>query len=54
MTIGAVAGSPLAGQLVERGIQDVAFEAVEQALVDEFGSGGISAPMQSIAIVARR
>ncbi len=52
--MGAVAGSPLASQLAERGIQDAAFEAVEKALVDEFGSGEVTAPMQSIAVLAYR
>ena len=53
VAIGTVLGSPLAGQLAERGIADEAFEAVERALVDAFGDGEISVPMQAIAVVAR-
>ena len=48
-----VAGTPLATQLAERGIEQAAFVAVEEALVHEFGSGEVTAPMQSIALVAR-
>ena len=48
-----VAGTPLATQLAERGIEQAAFVAVEKALVHEFGSGEVTAPMQSIAIMAR-
>ena len=47
-----VAGSPLAGQLAEQGVEKDALEAVETALVEEFGRSEVRAPMQSIAITA--
>lgn len=50
---GAVLGSPLTGQLTERGILDEAVSAVENALVDTFGNGEVAVPMQAIAVVAR-
>ena len=53
VALALVAGTPLATQLAERGIDQAAFVAVEKALVHEFGSGEVTAPMQSIAIVAR-
>lgn len=46
------AGSPLAAQLAERGIEEAALEAAEAALVDAFGRGDVAAPMQAIVIVA--
>lgn len=49
-----VAGSPLAGQLAEAGVTDEAFARVEASLVERFGDGEVRAPMQSIAITARR
>ncbi len=49
-----LAGSPLATQLAELGRDRQAFEAVEAALVENYGSDDVAAPMQSIAIVARR
>ncbi len=53
LALALVAGTPLASQLAERGIEEAAFVAVEKALVDQFGSGEVAAPMQSIAIVAQ-
>jgi hypothetical protein len=50
--MGLVAGSPLGTNLRERGAMDEALEAVEAALVREFGSGPLEAPMQSISFSA--
>jgi ubiquinone/menaquinone biosynthesis C-methylase UbiE len=52
VALGFVAGSPLAAQLAERGVERETLEAVESALVDVYGDGPVAAPMQSIAIVA--
>ena len=52
VAMGFVAGSPLAAQLAEKGVERETLETVESALVDAYGDGPVSAPMQSIAIVA--
>jgi len=52
VVLGLVSGSPLAVQLAERKILDAAIEAAEAELVRRFGGGEITAPMQSMAIVA--
>jgi hypothetical protein len=49
-----VAGSPLAVQLAEQGVEKQTFETIEKELRAEFGEGEVSARMQSIAIVARK
>jgi ubiquinone/menaquinone biosynthesis C-methylase UbiE len=49
-----VAGTPLAGQLAARGAGDAALREVEAALIERFGAGDVSAPMQSIAFVASK
>lgn len=47
VAMGLVAGSPLAGQVAERGaLEEVAVE-VERSVAAEFGSGPIRAPMQA-------
>ncbi len=46
VALALAAGSPLATQLAERGLSD-AVETVEADLLDEFGEGEISAPMQA-------
>ena len=46
-------GTPLAAQLVERGIEKEAFEVIEAALINELGSGEIICPMQAITFVAK-
>ncbi len=45
-------GSPLAAQLAERGLADIAVASIEADLVSEFGNGEISAPMQAIVFHA--
>ena len=47
------AGSPLAMQLKERGLSEVAIERFSEALEQRFGTGPISAPMQAIVFHAR-
>ena len=49
---GFVAGSPLRLALEEHGRLDEARNAVEQALISEFGDGPIQAPMQATRISA--
>ena len=51
VALALAAGSPLAAQLAERGLSD-AVETVEADLLDEFGEGEISAPMQAIVFHA--
>ncbi|MEJ2140247.1 MAG: class I SAM-dependent methyltransferase [Gammaproteobacteria bacterium] len=46
-------GSPLAIQLEERGLTDVAVEKFTAALEERFGTGRITAPMQAIVFHAR-
>jgi SAM-dependent methyltransferase len=53
VAIAFTAGSPLATQLAERGIAEEALQAVEAALLREFGHGEVAAPMQAIAVTAR-
>jgi len=52
VALGFVAGSPLAAQLAEMGVEKETLEAVEAALIDEYGDGPVAGPMQSIAVVA--
>jgi ubiquinone/menaquinone biosynthesis C-methylase UbiE len=47
------AGSPLAMQLEERGLSEVAIDRFTEALEERFGSGQVSAPMQAIVFQAR-
>lgn len=47
------AGSPLAMQLEERGLSEVAIDCFTEALEERFGSGQVSAPMQAIVFQAR-
>ncbi len=54
VSMGLVAGSPLAMRLNEMGVLDRTVEAVTDALTASYGSGPISAPMQSIAFKARK
>lgn len=53
VAIALAAGSPLAAQLQERGMQERALDEITQALEQEFGSGEVSAPMQAIVFHAR-
>ena len=46
------AGSPLALQLDERGLSEVAIERFREALEERFGEGPVSAPMQAIVFQA--
>jgi len=48
------AGSPLAAQLEERGLADVAIDRFTAALEGRFGTGPIAAPMQAIVFHARK
>ena len=46
-------GSPLAAQLSERELSDVAVDTLETDLVSKYGDGEISAPMQAIVFHAK-
>ena len=47
------AGSPLALQLAERGLAEVAVERFSEIVEEKFGIGAITAPMQAIVFQAR-
>ena len=47
------AGSPLAAQLQERGLVEVAVERFTEILEQQFGTGAVAAPMQAIVFQAR-
>ncbi len=45
-------GTPLAAQLAERGVEEIAMKEVQKAITDGYGDGAVTAPMQAITIVA--
>lgn len=45
-------GTPLAVQLAERRIEDVALEQVHNMITERYGKGAVAAPMQAITILA--
>ncbi len=45
-------GTPLAAQLAERGVEEIAMKEVHKAIIDGYGDGAVTAPMQAITIVA--
>lgn len=53
LALGLAAGSPLAKQLVDRGIKDESIEIIEKALIDEYGKGEITAQMRALVIDAK-
>jgi SAM-dependent methyltransferase len=53
VAIALAAGSPLAAQLNERELMDIAIDQITATLEDEFGTGEVTAPMQAIVFHAR-
>ncbi len=53
VALGLAAGSPLAMQLNERGIAEKAIDIIETGLIQEYGEGEITAPMEAIVINAK-
>jgi ubiquinone/menaquinone biosynthesis C-methylase UbiE len=52
VSLALAAGSPLALQLEERGLEATAVDDIEALLLKEFGPGPVSAPMQAIIFTA--